>query len=69
MPRKKKPPEPQTFSRYAGLASFEMRRRAKEAGCETPAEMREWIERYYGADSTREQNNHFAPGPYRRRTK
>jgi hypothetical protein len=69
MPRKKKKPDAYDYASYADLASPEILRRAKAAGCETLKEVGEWLDMHYGAVSCREQNNLSAPGPYRRRAK
>jgi hypothetical protein len=56
MPRKKKPPQPQTFVQYVGFGSRMMRQRALEAGCKTVAEMVDWVDEHYGDRPEREQN-------------
>ena len=66
MPRKKKPPQPQTYEEYAGFSSRQMRQRAMEAGCLTIFDMLDWLDQQYGDRPQREQNNHRAPRPFRR---
>jgi succinate dehydrogenase/fumarate reductase flavoprotein subunit len=69
MPRKKKPPQPQTYAEYVGFGGRTMRQRAMEAGCRTVAEMVDWVDKHYGDSSQREQNRSLPPPPYRRPAK
>ena len=61
MPRKKMPPQPQPYAEYFGFGSGQMRQRAMEAGCRTVAEMVDWVDKYYGDRSEREQNRDRPP--------